>query len=682
VTIWPDHDEPGRQAAAKIAQVLSGNSGQPPVKIINTNQVKLPLTINPDTGRMEQGDVAISSGWDLADALASGWTSEIALAALAEYGEPYAVDVTATAVVAPVAVVGPICFGKYILNEGGVWVQGKKEDDEPNWLCGKMQVAARIRDPQSSGWSALVQFSDQDGVPHECIIPHDKLGASEEVRQTLLREGLAVRVDAAAKTQLASYIMEFKTDKRGVAAYKTGWMGESAYVLPERVYGGSSERVYLISDSHRATNPFTNAGSLEEWQTHVAAYCENNFNLVVGICAAFIGPLLSPLRLENFGVHLRGQSSVGKTKALMVAGGVYGNPVHLLGSWRTTDNALESLALNRNDNLLLLDELAMVSPSLVGESIYMLGNGKGKARSRTDSSLREIREFRLVFLSTGEISLQIHLGSDGRRSTGGHEVRFIDLNADAGHGMGIFQDLHGLVSSRALADLLEANSRLYYGSAGNAFLERITVPGEMGEYCIPYCQAEARDFLNVSPMAAADPQVNRVQQKFAYLAASGEYAIRLGILPFPEGHARSACDWVFGRWLDERGSIESTEMIRAVAQIQQILEQYGLSRFTVDGVTGIEVVTPTTSTPSQRYGHLRYTSTQTCDFWIFTETFREVLCQGYSHSNVANYLERLGHMEGHVAVPKSIPFEGTRRVYVIKSSILEGGIPQIQVAAA
>lgn len=681
VTIWPDHDEPGRQAAAKIAQILAGHSGQPPVKVVNTDQIRLPVTINPDTGRLEQGEEAISPGWDLADALALGWAAEIALPALAEYGQPYAVAVTTTPVVAPVAEVAPISFGKFTLDGRGVWVQGKKEDEEPNWLCGKMQVAARIRDLQSSGWGALVQFSDQDGIVHECIIPHEKLVASEEVRQTLLREGLAIRVDPAAKTQLANYIQQFPTAARWIAAYKTGWLTESIYVLPERIYGACSEQVHLISDSHRATNPFTIAGSLEDWQSHVGAYCENNYNVVVGLCIAFIGPLLGPLHIENFGVHLRGPTSLGKTKALMVAGSVYGNPAMLKGSWRTTDNALESLAVNRNDNVLLLDELGEVSSSVVGASIYMLGNGQGKARSRTDGSLREIKEFRLVYLSSGEVSLHEHLAGDGRRSTGGQEVRLINLHADAGLRMGIFQDLHGFVSSKDFAEMLEGNSRLYYGSAGNAFLERISAPGEMSK-CLRFCLAEATDFFDASPIEAADPEVTRVKQKFAYLAAVGEYAIRLGILAFPEGHARSACDWSFGRWLQERGNADSTEMIRALAQIKQILEQYGLSRFTMDAVAGIEGVTPSIVTPSPRYGHLRWTSGTTCDFWVFTETFQDVFCRGYDRGNVAKYLERLGHMEGHVAVAKRIPLEGTRRVYVIKSSILEGGVPLIQGVAA
>jgi putative DNA primase/helicase len=55
VTIWPDADEPGRKAARQIAEILHGQGCQV-------------RTVSPPDG--------VPDGWDVADAVADGWTKE------------------------------------------------------------------------------------------------------------------------------------------------------------------------------------------------------------------------------------------------------------------------------------------------------------------------------------------------------------------------------------------------------------------------------------------------------------------------------------------------------------------------------------------------------------------------------------------------------------------------------
>ena len=85
-------------------------------------------------------------------------------------------------------------------------------------------------------------------------------------------------------------------------------------------------------------------------------------------------PLLEPLGEENFGFHVEGGSSIGKTTLLRVAASVWGAPIQ---SWRTTDNAAEGLARAANDGLLILDELSQVDGTAADAMAYMLGNGVG-----------------------------------------------------------------------------------------------------------------------------------------------------------------------------------------------------------------------------------------------------------------------------------------------------------------
>jgi putative DNA primase/helicase len=71
--------------------------------------------------------------------------------------------------------------------------------------------------------------------------------------------------------------------------------------------------------------------------------------------------------------------------------------------WRTTDNALEAIAAQHSDCLLILDELAQVDPKTAGECAYMLANEQGKARATRNGTPRARQTWRLLFLSAGEL---------------------------------------------------------------------------------------------------------------------------------------------------------------------------------------------------------------------------------------------------------------------------------------
>ena len=95
------------------------------------------------------------------------------------------------------------------------------------------------------------------------------------------------------------------------------------------------------------------------WRDRIGALCVGNSRLVFAVACAFAGPLLRPAGMESGGFHIRGDSSSGKTTALRLAASVYGGPSYMQ-RWRTTDNALEAIAAQHCDSLLILDELAQV----------------------------------------------------------------------------------------------------------------------------------------------------------------------------------------------------------------------------------------------------------------------------------------------------------------------------------
>jgi putative DNA primase/helicase len=128
------------------------------------------------------------------------------------------------------------------------------------------------------------------------------------------------------------------------------------------------------------------------------ALCVGNSRLAFAVACAFAGPMLRPAGMESGGFHLPGRQFGGKTTALKLAASVYGGTSYLQ-RWRSTDNALEAIAAQHSDCLLILDELAQIDPKTAGECAYMLANEQGKARATRTGTPRARQAWRLLFLS-------------------------------------------------------------------------------------------------------------------------------------------------------------------------------------------------------------------------------------------------------------------------------------------
>ena len=195
-----------------------------------------------------------------------------------------------------------------------------------------------------------------------------------------------------------------------------------------------------------------------------------NSRFVFAVSCAFAGALLLPAGVESGGFHLRSGSSQGKTSALRIAASVWGRPDYVK-RWRTTDNALEATAVQHSDGLLILDEIAQLDAAKAGECAYMLANEQEKGRNTRGGLNRRQRTWRLLFLSSGEVSLSTHMAEAGKRVMAGQEVRMVDIPLDAGQGMGGVEALHGHATPGALVEAMTGAAARCYGVAGRAWLE-------------------------------------------------------------------------------------------------------------------------------------------------------------------------------------------------------------------
>jgi uncharacterized protein (DUF927 family) len=445
---------------------------------------------------------------------------------------------------------------------------------------------------------------------------------------------------------------------RARSVSKTGWTGRD-YLLPQDTIGNASEELLVFQSAYRSDHSFRTAGDLSTWQKEIGESCVGNSRLILATSASVAAPLLKVMGMESGGINFRGDSSIGKSTVLYVSGSVWGggDPIKgFLKSWRTTANGLEGTALSHNDAFLPLDEMGQVDALQAGEIAYMLANGQQKGRARSDGSVRPIDSWVLLFLSSGEISLSQKMLEAGRQAKAGQEVRLVDVPADAGKGLGIFENLHGAVDGARFADQLRQASLSFYGTPSRAFLQELV---DQEDRFRPFLKEQMAIFLNSHCHKDAGGQVQRVAHRFALIAAAGELASKLGILPWPAGEAQAGVAVCFNAWLSDRGGDGPAEIQKGVRQVLSFLQAHGSNRF--------EDAWDKSSTfrPSKRAGFRRLVN-ERFEYYIFSETFRTEACAGFDSKRIAKALLDAGLIVGDGSKTSrsvKVPQQGSQRVY-------------------
>ncbi len=665
VLLWPDNDAGGLACMQALAGQLQ--------KIGATVRTVAIEVFKPGDGE------------DAADALAAGWSAE-QVAELERKGELFAAA-AADAEAKPVATrktsrkpKQPTTANGFKVKPEGVFYSG--EDGESRAVCSRLEILARTRDEKGHSWGLLVEFDDPDGAPKRWNIPARCMAGefSKEVLGPLVDMGLRLapnRDVRHSRNDLQSYLQSYDSGERARLVSRLGWHA-AAFLLPDQQIGDSDERLHFY-EAGAQLPPISQAGTLEEWQQHIGTLCVGNHRVAFAVCIALAGPLLHLLGLESGGFHFYGVSSSGKSTTGRVACSVYGPPA-FERSWRSTDNALESIAAAHSDGLLVLDEISQCDPRIVGETVYMLGNGIGKARANDrGQSGRQVQEWRLLFLSSGEYTLAQHMAEANKELKAGMDIRMLAVPADAGKGLGVFDTLHDFDSGQALADELKARVGMYYGTPLLAFLVALCNPAKQRGY-LSIIRRSLEQFAREALPASASGQAHRAATRFGLAAVAGELATGLGVTGWPEGTATAAARACLDAWLAERGGAGNLEGEAIVQRLRLVVERYGESRFTRwDGIAAkTDDHAPRTGdrlgfrrTIEHGCGDQLYTSVT---YYFLATAWRDEVFKGMNLRNVNRELVSRGILErgsdGKAAQALTLPGMPKSRAYVVSASAL------------
>jgi len=531
-------------------------------------------------------------------------------------------------------------------------------------ICSQLEVKAVTRDINSESWGRLLEYFDPDGKKHVWAMPMNLLsGDGSEYRARLLATGLEINPNRKAKELLANYIQTTETKEKYLCVSRIGWFN-GTFVFPNETISKKQENEKVIFQSeHFGDSRLETKGTLQEWREKIAQYCAGNSRLVFAVSAAFAGCLLPLLDEQGGGFHFRGASSLGKTTALLVAGSVWGGGGKdgFLQTWRSTANGLEAVAEMHNNGLLCLDEIGECEGQTIGKTAYMLANGQGKTRMARSVTLRKSLEWNLIFLSSGEIGLTDLITQAGEKVRGGHEVRMIDLETDAGAGFGLLENLYGFNSANMFADYLRTTAKEYYGAAIRQYLRSII--NRTNELKTAW-QKFRIDFSNEYLPEYAVSEVQRVCTKFALIAFAGETA--RSITGWEENEAIEASAKMFQTWLSNRNGNCQTDAENAIRQIRHFLESHGASRFQSLNTSEEKV--------NNRAGFKRVNCGDEIEFLVMPETFRKEMCKGFDIKFVANELAKRGYLlKGNDGKnTQNIRAENIQqRFYVLSSEIFE-----------
>lgn len=589
-----------------------------------------------------------------------------------------------------------------VVDGDGVYYSPPGDDGgTPRRVCGWLRVTAMARNSQDNQAALLLEFATSFGKKRTWLMPlHMLAGDGSAYRSALLTQGFMTPTDAKRRGWMTEYLQSRNPSDLVRHVPRVGWAGR-CYVLPGETLGDNNdgERVIFHSEAGIEAN-FAQRGDLDAWKADLARLCVGNSRLAFAVATAFAGPLLALAPgTTGGGFHFTGATSIGKTTGFLIGASVWGkgtekDPDSYLQKWRATGPALEYLGEQHNDCTLVLDELGQLDPKEAGFSAYMLADGAGKNRGKAQGGLRAKPSWRLLFLSSGELTLAQHMETIGQKQKGGQEVRLIPVPAEVAPGSAL-ETFHEFATGHELSGWVQGRAARCYGVAGRAWLEHLV---SNYDDVVTALSANIERVEALLVPAGASGQVKRGARRFALVAAAGEMATAAGLTGWPDGEATQAAKACFDSWINSRGGAGASEVTSMLRQVRSFFEANGDARFPYWHRTGddhqgktlnraglrrvfdaqgneykpIGLKTHDGQSIDEPLGRV-FDEGGTTTYYVLPDVFTQEICKGVDPKAVCALLvqhECLQAKEaGRFSVKTKLPGIGTTRAYCITDAI-------------
>ncbi|EPZ0320005.1 DUF927 domain-containing protein [Citrobacter freundii] len=550
-------------------------------------------------------------------------------------------------------------------NDGLYWITPKVDKDSGEiinneaWLCSPLEVVGS----GSDGAERYLVLRWRSPRGHEDItraIPCADVGEREGWR-SLKAGGVNVTTKNTFRAILADWLQQCGSGQEWIITHTTGWHN-GAYIMPDGEVIGDPETPILFNGRSAASSGYAVSGTAEGWRDSVAYLAGGNPSMMLGVAAALSAPLIGLVGADGFGVHLFEQSSAGKTTTANIASSLWGEPDALRLTWYGTALGIANEAEAHNDSLLPLDEVGQGSSAKdVATSAYTLFNGAGKLQGAKEGGNRELKRWRTVAISTGEMDIETFLSAGGLKVKAGQLVRLLNIPMEKSTAF------HGLQNGKAHADALKQAWIENHGAAGREWVKWLAAHQKEAKQAVHDAQTRWRGLIP----ADYGEQVHRVAERFAILEAA--LVTGASITGWDEQASRDAIQHSFNAWVKEFGT-GNKEHQQIIEQCEAFLNAYGLSRFA-------PLPYDPASLPISNLAGYRKRKSNHDDapmvFYTFPATFEKEIAQGFNARQFARALAAAGLLSepssGRGYQQKSPRIDGRQiNIYVLQQVAEEG----------
>lgn len=552
-------------------------------------------------------------------------------------------------------------------SDGVYWIVPKvdKESGEvinnESWLASPMDVIGIGRDDKDQ-YLILRWLAFGADIPTTSAIPLADIGEREGWR-TLKAGGVNVTTKSSLRAILADWLQRSSSRELWRVAHATGWQC-GAYIMPDGEIIGVPAQPVLFSGHSSAAAGYTKEGTAESWRNSVARLAYGNYAMMTGIAAGLAAPLIGLVGADGFGIHFYEQSSAGKTTTANVASSLYGNPDLLRLTWYGTALGLANEAAAHNDGLMPLDEVGQgADPISVSQSAYALFNGVGKLQGAKEGGNRDLKRWRTVAISTGEMDLETFIATVGRKTKAGQLVRLLNIPLSKAV---LFHDHQ---NGKQHADALKNAYQHHHGAAGREWIKWLATHQQQAIDIVRECEDRWRSIIP----ADYGEQVHRVAARFAILEA----ALLLGevVTGWDAQTCRDAIQHSYNAWLREFGT-GNKEHQQIIEQTEAFLNAHGLSRYAPLGYDPRDL-------PIRDLAGYRKKGNHDSDpviFYTFPATFEQEIARGFNAKQFAEVLKRVGMLTPPTSgrgYQGRVREDGRQiRVYVLKFMMEESSQPE------
>lgn len=513
--------------------------------------------------------------------------------------------------------------------DGVFWVSPKVDRESgdiinnESWLCSPLTVVGIGRDDKDQ-FLILRWIASGAKLPTTQAIPLADIGEREGWR-VLKAGGVNVTTKPAMRATLADWLQRSGSREIWRVAQATGWQC-GAYIMPDGEIIGAPDMPVLFNGRSSAASGYTNKGSAESWRNTVARLAGGNYSMMTGIGAALAAPLIGLAGADGFGIHFYEQSSAGKTTTANVASSLYGNPDLLRLTWYGTALGLANEAAAHNDALMPLDEVGQgADPRSVAQSAYALFNGVGKLQGAKEGGNRDLKRWRTVAISTGEMDLETFIANTGQKAKAGQLVRL--LNIPLSKSIRFHEHQNGKQHADSLKDAYQQN----HGTAGREWVKWLAEHQQRAVEAVREAESRWRSLI---PPDYGE-QVHRVGARFAVLEA----ALILGsvVTGWDAQMCRDAVQHSYNAWVREFGT-GNKEHSQIIEQTEAFLNAFGLSRFAPFPYSAADLPIRDLAGYRQKGNH----DNDPMVFYTFPATFEQEIAKGFNAKQFAEVLKNAG----------------------------------------